>query len=104
MIGCSETANSKYARIYVWNQTSSKLIEEESDVDKDDFDKIISETIKRNTNSSTAAIYKINSIVYGLCLNNPAKIDGVRFLIEGEMQEAIGPVSTDVPLSPTIDQ
>lgn len=136
MIGCSETANSKYAGIYVWNPTSSKLVEEKSDVDKNDFNKIISEIIKRNTNcvnkntkvldvkvtdkvayinlseefndsntnSSTAAIYKINSIVYELCLNNPAQIDGVRFLIEGKMQEAIGPVSTDVPLSSTIDQ
>ncbi len=136
LIGCSETANSKYARIYVCNQTSSKLIEEESNVDKDDFNKIISETIKRNTNcinkntkvldvevtdkvayinlseefndpntnSSTAAIYKINSIVNGLCLNNPTQIEGVRFLIEDEIQEAIGPVSTDVLLSPTIDQ
>jgi len=27
--GCSNTSNSNYAKIYVWNQTSSKLIEEE---------------------------------------------------------------------------
>lgn len=53
-----------------------------------------------NTNSSSAAEMKINSIVNGLCLNKSLNIDGVKFLINGEKILTIGPISTENIIKP----
>ena len=53
-----------------------------------------------NTNSSAAAIIKINSIVNVLCLNEVLNIKSVVFLIEDKQLESVGPILTNNPISP----
>ncbi len=47
------------------------------------------------SNASTPASYKIKSIVKTLCLNKKLEINGVRFLINGEYVDSIGPILTE---------
>lgn len=52
------------------------------------------------TSSSAATIAKIYSIVNTLCLNECFNVNGVKFLIDGEEVETIGPINASIIKTP----